>query len=106
MAELTRYFPHPELTVFTGSPLKVNVAVLSAEDEAVVVDSTASAVQAGRIRQGRSSVCQGHSSLRSVRSVRRLLEREERRIIALVNSRWHSDHCGGNRGLVQSGAPV
>ncbi|MCD4733533.1 MBL fold metallo-hydrolase [bacterium] len=70
------------LHVFTGSPMWVNAVALIDEGEAVVVDSTA-------------TVTQG-------REIRRFVEEEaEAQIVALVNTHWHSDHCGGNRGVLE-----
>ncbi len=86
MAELSVQEPHTGLLVFTGSPLKVNVAALIDGGEAVVVDSTATVAQAGQIR-------------------RRLLD-AGLRPVALVNTHWHSDHCGGNAGLLDDGMPL
>jgi cyclase len=86
VAELTVITPCPGLLVFTGSPLKVNVAALVDGGEAVVVDSTATVAQAGQIR-------------------RRLLD-GGLRPVALVNTHWHSDHCGGNAGLLEDGTAL
>lgn len=86
MAELIVNAPHPGLLVFTGSPLKVNVAALVGEGEAVVVDSTATVAQAGQVH--------------------RHLEDAGLRPVALVNTHWHSDHCGGNAGLLDDGVPL
>jgi cyclase len=84
--ELTVTSPHPGLLVFAGSPLKVNAAALVAGGEAVVVDSTATVAQGGQIR--------------------RHLEEAGLRPVAVVNTHWHSDHCGGNAGLLDDGAPL
>jgi len=76
------------LHVFIGSPLRVNASVLVSEGEAVVVDSTATVTQGQQIR-------------------RFVEEAAEAQIVALVNTHWHSDHCGGNRGILEgSAAPL
>ena len=87
MTELTRYSPHPDVTVFAGSPLKVNVSVLIGGDEAVVVDSTATVGQARRVYS-------------------HVVDELGLRVVSVVNTHWHSDHCGGNAGLTAAGAPV
>ncbi len=82
--KLEQQSPCPGLHVFTGSPMRVNAVALIDEGEAVVVDSTA-------------TVTQG-------REIRRFVEEEfGARIVALVNTHWHSDHCGGNRGVINDG---
>jgi len=76
------------LHLFIGSPMRVNATVLIDDGEAVVVDSTATVTQGQQIR--------------------RFVEEEAgARIVALVNTHWHSDHCGGNRGVLEgSAAPL
>jgi glyoxylase-like metal-dependent hydrolase (beta-lactamase superfamily II) len=87
LTEPTRYEPLPGVHVFVGGPLKVNMTALVDGDEALVVDSTA-------------------SIHRAARAYRYLTGELGLRVVAVVNTHWHSDHCGGNAGLTGDGAPV